>query len=174
MKSVLASVMLTACVAFSVVAMEPPQSAGQEFPNLTLISVDSGETVELSSLRGRPVLLNFWATWCGPCRVELPELQKLYNELGGRGFVLATINVDRSPEAIGSFLRRTGLAVPVYRINPQALRKLRVRTIPMSILLDPEGRVARVYRGFSPQVMMDIRSLVLGFLPKAPAGDNGS
>ncbi len=58
------------------------------FPEVVFSSLDGNAAVTMSAFRGRPVLLTFWASWCGPCRVELPELSKLYGELVGTGFVL--------------------------------------------------------------------------------------
>ena len=69
------------------------------FPEVIFTSIDGNSTMTMSSFRGRPVLLTFWASWCGPCRVELPELSKLYGELAGKGFVLITVNVDQNPAA---------------------------------------------------------------------------
>ncbi len=130
------------------------------FPNIALTALDGTTQVSLEAFRGRPVLLTFWASWCGPCRQELPELEKLYGELIGTGFVLLTINVDTSPQAGKRFLEQMGLNVPVYRLDPKILNQLGVQAIPTNVLLDREGRPVQIYRGYSPLVPEDIRRLV--------------
>ena len=132
------------------------------FPSITLNSLDGTTQVNLEAFRGRPVLLTFWASWCGPCRQELPELEKLYGELAGTGFVLLTINVDTSPRAGKRFLEQMKLNIPVYRLDPQTLAQLGVQSLPTNVLLNREGRPVQIYRGYSPVLPDDIRRLVRG------------
>jgi len=146
----------------------PP--AAPVFPDLTLMPVTGAKPVQLSSFRGRPVLIDFWATWCPPCRVELPELQKLYNELGKRGLTVAAINVDRTPVAVGPFLKAMKLSLPVFRVDLRVLGELGIRALPTSVLLDSEGRVNRVYQGYSPEMAQDLRSRIVSLLPKHGGG----
>ncbi len=139
---------------------------------LTLKTLDGTGTVRLDSFRGRPVLLTFWASWCGPCREELPELEKLYNELAGKGFVLLTVNVDAAPAVGERFVERIGLNLPVYRMDGSEMAALGVYGLPTNILLDREGRIVKVYAGYDPQVPVHIKSRVLEML--APSGEHGS
>lgn len=117
--------------------------------------------MEISEFRGRPVLITFWASWCGPCRVELPELSGLYGELMGRGFVLITVNLDQNPAAGRRFLDALGLRLPVYRIDPRATKFLGIDSLPTNILLDQEGRLVQAYKGYTPEVVEDVRRRVL-------------
>ena len=110
---------------------------------------------------GKPALVDFWAVWCGPCRVELPELSKLYGELAGRGFVLLTVNVDHNPIAGRKFLEALGLSLPVYRLDPQDTKALGINALPANILLDTEGRFLRAYKGYTPEVVEEVRRLVV-------------
>jgi len=137
---------------------EPPRPV---FPDVVFTSIEGGTTMRVSEFRGRPVLLTFWASWCGPCRVELPELSKLYGELAGRGFVLLTVNVDHSPIAGRRFLDALGLALPVYRLDPRDTKGLGVDALPTNILLDTDGRFVRAYKGYTPEVVEDVRRLVI-------------
>jgi thiol-disulfide isomerase/thioredoxin len=141
------------------------------FPNLDLITLDGSGTVDLESFRGRPVLISIWASWCGPCRIELPELQQLYTELAGEGFVLLTINVDTSSRQALRFLDQIGIKVPVYRLFSNQLRELGVNGLPTNILLDQEGRAVRIYEGYSPVLSQEIRRLVLEMVGAETAGD---
>jgi len=131
------------------------------FPEVVFSSLDGNAAVTMSSFRGRPVLLTFWASWCGPCRVELPELSKLYGELVGTGFVLMTVNVDQNPAAGRHFLESLGLSLPVYRLDPSDTKSLGINALPANILLDADGRFVEAYMGYTPIVVEDVRRLVL-------------
>jgi len=142
------------------------------FPNFGFSSLDGSTQIDLESLRGRPVLLTFWASWCGPCRQELPELQKLAVELADTGFTLITVNTDDSPVMGVRFLQRNGIEVPVYRMSDRDLVTLGVRSLPTNVLLDREGRPLQIFKGYSPEVPAEIRRLVTGL--GAGAADGGS
>jgi len=131
-------------------------------PDVTLQTLDGKGSVTLDEFRGRTVLLTFWASWCGPCRVELPELQKLYAELAGDGFVLLTVNVDTIPEMGMRFLDQIGVTIPVYRMHQRDLVALGVNALPTNIVLDQDGLAVQVYRGYSPAVPEYIRRLIRG------------
>ena len=130
------------------------------FPNFAFTSLDGTEQLDLESFRGRPTLMSFWASWCGPCRQELPELQKLAVELADTGFALVTINMDGSAINGARFLKKHGIDVPVYRIDKRTEMILGVRSLPTNMLLDPEGRPVMILRGYSPVVPDEIRRLV--------------
>jgi len=134
---------------------EPPR-----FPDMELMPLDGGPPVELADFRGRPVLITFWASWCGPCREELPELKRIYDRLAGRGFVFVAVNMDRDPRRARAFLRAHDLAIPAYRVSPAQLRELGVRSIPTSVLLRPDGRVEMLYQGYTPSAVRDIEQRV--------------
>jgi thiol-disulfide isomerase/thioredoxin len=157
------------------VAAEP---ARPEFPSIELTDL-SGQTVPLKNVLGTATVLNFWATWCGPCRLEMPELQKLSNELGGKGLVVLAVNVDLppAPEEVGvagqlavvkphieGFLTRSGITLPVFLVDGKTQMTLGINQIPFSVLLDREGRVVRVYPGYSAESVQDMRRQLLGLL----------
>jgi len=131
------------------------------FPNIAFTSLDGSRQIDLESFRGRPVLMTFWASWCGPCRQELPELQKLYTELADQGFELVTINTDQSAILGARFLQKYNIDVPVYRIDRATLTALGLAALPTNILLDRDGRPVMFLRGYSPAVPGEIRRLVL-------------
>lgn len=150
----------------------------QDFPAIQLSDL-RGQTVPLKEVLGTATVLNFWATWCGPCRQELPVLQKLYNDLGGRGLVVLAVNVDlpASPQDIGlaqqlellkprieAFLKTSGIALPVYMVDGPTQMMLGLDRIPFTILLDRRGGVVRVYPGYSAESANDLRQQVLGVL----------
>lgn len=131
------------------------------FPNLSFLSVDGTQRIDLESLRGRPVLITFWASWCGPCRQELPEFQKLTGDLKAENLALVTVNMDRTPAQGMQFLERYGIDIPVYLMSRNDLAQLGVQSLPTSVLIDREGRPAQIYEGYSPTVPEEIRRLVL-------------
>lgn len=158
-----------AVVTFSVAADDAPQQV-PVFPNLAFTALDGVSQIDLESLRGKPVLLTFWASWCGPCRQELPELEKLVGELAKEGFVLVTINMDQSPEMGMRFLQQHDIDVPAYRMNQRDLSQLGVRSLPTNVLLDREGRPVRIFNGYSPDMPAEIRRLVAAM----DAGSDGA
>ena len=110
-------------------------------PPLSTRALD-GRNVDLKDLRGRVVLVNFWATWCGPCKDELPSLLKLKQKLAGRPFELVAVNDGEAPETITRYLERSKLPLPVW-IGPQDSISTgwNVRGLPMTFLVDSRGRV---------------------------------
>ena len=157
---------LVAFVVLVAVLTAPIDGAGTEpevpvFPNLAFTTLDGSRQLDLESFIGRPVLVTFWASWCGPCREELPELQKLAVELADEGFALITINVDNSPVMGSRFLEKYNIEVPVYRMDRMTLANLGVDSLPTNLLLDRERRPVQIYRGYSPAVPGEIRRLVL-------------
>lgn len=148
--------LLVASVVFLLGALVVGEDSRPAFPDVTFTDLD-GRAVDIKSYQGAVVLLNFWATWCGPCRIELPELQKLYGELGGKGFVVLAVAVDTPIAKVRPFMDRLGLTMPTLLLNARAQRALGIDRIPFSILLDRESKVVQVYPGYSPEIMDDIR-----------------
>ena len=138
------------------IAAAAPAPDRVQFPNLNLIDAKGG-VQPLKATLGRATVLNFWATWCGPCRIELPELQELYNELGGKGLVTLAINVDSPRPHVDPFLKRNNLSLPVFFLEPEAEATLGIRSLPTTVLLDAAGKVVETWGGYSPEAMRDLR-----------------
>jgi len=116
---------------------------GEPVPRLTG-KLLSGEYSQIEDYRGKVVLLNVWATWCPPCRQELPELDRLHRELGPRGFTVVTINVDNTgdePE-VRKIVDEYGFGFPVV-LDPKnrATQSLRLNGYPVSLLIDRKGTI---------------------------------
>lgn len=114
----------------------------QPAPDFTLEDAD-GRQLRLSDLRGRPVVLNFWATWCVPCKAEMPELQALYDETGaGAGFELLAVNMREAPAPAAAFGTELGLSFPLV-IDPagRLADSFRVTVLPTTYVIDAEGVV---------------------------------
>jgi len=148
MKTKLAWVFLIALAAASAVRAASPTIV---FPDLDLEARDGGG-IRLSQLRGNVVLLNFWATWCGPCRAELPLLQDLYNRYSDRNFTVLAISVDSDRDRVGPFLKNNNLSLPIYYASPGDAAAMTAEGIPTSFIVTPEGNLEKAYVGFSPNI----------------------
>jgi len=120
---------------------------GKLAPDFTLTSLD-GQEVSLSGLRGRPVLLNFWASWCGPCLMEMPFLQEIYPKWAGGGLVVLAVNLQEDPAKVKEFLANAGLTLPVL-LSPDNEVPLayNIRGIPATFFIDTDGVIRDVKIG---------------------------
>jgi len=117
-------------------------------PDFTLRTMD-GPNLRLQEQRGRVVLVNFWATWCGPCRQEMPHLNRLYEKYRSSGFVLLGVNVDDDPRNAAGVAGKLGLKFPVLLDTDKRVSKLYdLATMPSTVLIDRDGRVRFVHRGY--------------------------
>ena len=99
-----------------------------------------GQTVTLSDLRGSPVMLNFWATWCGPCRHEMPFIQQIYEEWLDKGLVLLTINLRETPAKVEEFMQSNGLSFPALLDRDGSVSlEYNVSGIPTTFFIDKDG-----------------------------------
>jgi len=110
---------------------------------------DSGRNVRLRELRGQVVLINFWASWCSPCRQELPLLNKIYTQYRAAGFTLLAVNVDDNRKDADAMLKRLNLRFPTLFDGGKNVAKLYgVDTMPATLVVDRDGRVRYVHRGY--------------------------
>jgi thiol-disulfide isomerase/thioredoxin len=144
----LAGVLLFPVVALSGPPTDPLESLRvQSFqeslpaPALSLNGLD-GRPLHLGNLKGNVVFLNFWATWCVPCRQEMPAMERLYREYRGRGLLIVAVNFQESKEKVQGFLEELGLSFPTL-LDPDgaAAHIFGVRGLPVSFLLSRDGRI---------------------------------
>jgi len=134
--------------------------------SLPFVRADETEGA-LADYSGRYVVLNFWATWCAPCREEMPSLQNLQTQLGGDEFAVVTLATGRNPpQAIRRFFEEIGVeTLPQYRdINQQIAREMGVFGLPITVILNPEGQEIARLRGDaywdSPEAIALIEALL--------------
>ena len=140
-----------------------PATAGEPMPfpsEISFIPISGEKPVSISEFKGRPVLMTFWASWCGPCRMELPELAKLAVELEDEGLVFLPVSLDRSPEAARGFLETVKITLPAYGLSDRDQAMLGIQSIPTTILLDGEAVPIRVFTGYSPTIVRAVRAAV--------------
>ncbi|MCE7988022.1 MAG: TlpA family protein disulfide reductase [Caldilinea sp. CFX5] len=128
---------------------------GQMAPNFHLV-LEDGRHLSLHTLRGQPVLLNFWATWCGPCRLEMPEIVHVATD--NADLVVLAINVQETMEQIQPFADDFQMTLPVARDTDGALRNLyEVRGMPTSVFIDREGKIFTIWTGIlTRKVLADL------------------
>lgn len=140
----LLGIALAACAIGSAHAIAPAGPA----PDFTLRTVN-GPNLRLQEQRGQVVLVNFWATWCGPCRQEMPHLNRLYEKYRASGFVLLGVNVDDDVRNAAGLTSKLALKFPVLLDTDKKVSRLYdLSTMPSTVLIDRDGRVRYVHRGY--------------------------
>ena len=134
--------------ATSMVAAAAPLAPTAPAPDFTLRTLD-GQKLRLGEQRGQVVLVNFWATWCGPCRQEMPHLNKLYEKYKSSGFVLLGVNVDDDTAQAAGVASRLGVTFPVLPdTDKRVSRQYDLSAMPSTVLIDRDGRVRFLHRGY--------------------------
>jgi peroxiredoxin len=142
--SVLALATLIASLAYGATLSGPA-------PNFTLQS-NGGQPVALASLKGKVVMVNFWATWCVPCRQEMPHLQALYERYNSLGFELLAVNVEKNnAEGARKWLEETPVTFPVlFDPENQVTKLYKVQTMPSTVLIGRDGTMRFIHHGYKP------------------------
>jgi len=110
-----------------------------------------GSQVQLSELRGQVVMINFWASWCGPCRQEMPLLEQIQAKYEPLGFTLLGVNVEPDSAEAEKWLRNVRVSFPILFDRANAVSaSFGVEAMPSSVLIDREGHVRHVHRGYKP------------------------
>ncbi len=117
-------------------------------PDFTLKS-STGENIRLAEQSGKVVMLNFWASWCGPCREEMPLLDAMSKKYGKMGFVLYGINVDADTDDAKNVLEKIKVTYPILFDPESKLSKLyKVEGMPFSVLIDKTGKIRYIHKGY--------------------------
>ncbi len=117
-------------------------------PDFTLPS-SSGSNVRLSELKGEVILLNFWASWCGPCRVEMPSLNKLHNKYKSIGFKVIGVNVEESNTNAKVFLKENKVSFPIlWDKKNKVSKQYHVSAMPTTVLIDRDGKIRYIHKGY--------------------------
>lgn len=139
----------------------PPGELAGAAPAFTLTNLD-GKPVSLADFRGKVVVLDFWATWCPPCKREIPDFIDLQKEYGSRGVQIIGIALDQ-PEKVEAFARQNGMNYPILLGSDDiALKYGGISGIPTTFIIDKSGRIVNKFEGFRPRQVFEaeIRKLL--------------
>jgi peroxiredoxin len=123
---------------------------GKPAPNFKLEGLD-GKSISLADLKGKVIVLDFWATWCGPCRLSLPHLDKLYQAQKEKGLQVFALDQQEGKDEVEAFVKKTGLTVPVLLDSEGKVgNQYGVTGIPQTVVIGKDGKIARIFVGFDP------------------------
>ena len=155
-KPFIAVIMLTVILVSGIVVAGCSPASGQGTglgnvaPDFQLSNLE-GNTVSLSDFRGKPVMLNFWASWCGPCREEMPYIQQVYAEWSDRGLVVLAVNIGESSTTVKEFVQSYGLSFSVLLDTKQDVaQKYNIQAIPTTFFIDKDGIIQVKITGAFP------------------------
>jgi len=127
-------------------APQPPK-VGKPAPEFQLPNLE-GQSISLGDFRGKSVLINFWATWCPPCRSEMPFIQEVYEEWSDKGLVVLAIDIGESSSKVENFMQSYNLSFPVLLdSNQNVALKYRIRAIPTTFFIDKDGIIQDISIG---------------------------
>ncbi len=127
-----------------------------------------GKPVTLAALKGKVVIVDFWASWCGPCKEELPVLQKLYARYASRGLVVVGVNIDNDLKSARRFVKKLGLTFPVvHDAAKRVVKQYAPPKMPSSYILGRDGKVHHIQEGFRASEGAEIEKHVLALLNRA-------
>jgi thiol-disulfide isomerase/thioredoxin len=157
----------------STVEGEEPHLRGKAAPGFALTSLD-GKKVSLSDYKGRPVLVNFWATWCGPCKVEMPWFEEFRKQYAGQGFEILGLadDVDAGKDTIAKVAHKTGVSYPILLTDGKVQTAYGgLDVLPMSFYVDKNGVVVEVTAGLGTkdEIEANIKKTIASGSAAAPA-----
>jgi peroxiredoxin len=134
----------------------PPLQVGDQPYEFVLSGID-GNTVALSQFIGRPILVNFWATWCGPCRIEMPEIEAAWQAYRDEGLVVLALDQDETAEDVAAYFDELGLTfIPLLDDDNATAKNYGLQgTLPSSVFIDPDGEVSVIHRGVMTRGQLD-------------------
>jgi len=125
-------------------------TANTPAPDFTLAS-NQGKNIKLSELSGQVVMINFWASWCGPCRQEMPLLDALYKKYSPLGFTILGVNVEEDSKPGKKLIRDLKVTFPIlYDTSNKASKLYDVLAMPTTVIIDRNGRIRYVHKGYAP------------------------
>jgi peroxiredoxin len=160
MRKVIAAGVAVLTIALPALAGPAPAPA----PAFTLAS-RAGQDVSLAQYKGNVVMINFWASWCGPCRQEMPLLESIYKKYNKMGFTMIGVNVEPDSNAANEWLKATPVSFPILYDRDSKVSKLYdVAGMPSTVIIDRTGKVRVLHRGYKPgdenEYLDSIRTLI--------------
>ena len=166
-RRVLLAAVAIGCVLLATSGPGPHPLTGQQAPDLQLDLLGRGK-LDLSEHRGKHiVILDFWATWCGPCREYMPIIERVAGEFRDQGVVLYAVNSQEGPETVREFLKTFTIRSPIAMdVSGTASFAYQADFIPQTVIIDTQGRIQKIYsgvsRGIESELRSDLRRLIAG------------
>ena len=153
---------LAAALVLALPALAGPE--GNPAPSFTL-AARSGQPVSLAQYKGQVVMINFWASWCGPCRQEMPLLESIYKKYNKMGFTMLGVNVEPNSQAANDWLKATPVSFPIlYDTDSKVSKLYDVAGMPSTVIIDRTGKLRVLHRGYKPgdenEYLDSIRTLI--------------
>jgi thiol-disulfide isomerase/thioredoxin len=139
------ALLLGAAVFMGIRLLQPKPNLPDVAPTFTVETLD-GDTIDLANLRGRPVVLNFWATWCGPCRAEIPAFSRFaqnHPEIPVIGLSVDTVSTSK----VRAISKKWGIAYPIAMASPTLQQTYDISTLPTTVVVGPDGKVSDIHVG---------------------------
>jgi len=153
MRNLLIVMMLALAAVFSTSAF-----AQRKAPNVVFTTAD-GKTYDLNKLTGKVVVVNFWATWCGPCRIEIPDFIEVYKNYKGRGVEIIGVSLDRDEwEKVTPFVKKNNINYPIVMGNGEIARKFsNFNAIPTTFIIDKNGTIVDEHTGILTKAQLEAK-----------------
>lgn len=162
--SALAVALAALCIVGGAASLARALEPGGRAPELSGTSLD-GQAISLATLRGKVVLIDFWASWCAPCKEEMPFLERLYRRLRSQGFVVVGVSVDAERKNASDFIAKLKVSFPIVHDGKHAIAdRFKPPRMPTSYVLDREGKIRHVHEGWrkedAPKLEQEIMALL--------------
>lgn len=149
------------CAALMAIGAAVHAAAAAAAPNITIVDA-GGNTQRLSDLAGKVVLIDFWASWCIPCRTSFPAIDALQRELGPKGLVVIALNVDEQRKNADAFLaERPHVMRVAFDQKGQAAQAFSLQAMPSAVVIDRTGRIRYTHMGYTDKTVAQYRAEVL-------------
>lgn len=163
-RNVLCLIMLAALMLASATPLARALEVGTAPPDFSLTTLD-GKKVSLASLRGKVVIVDFWASWCAPCKEEMPVLESLYKRFGSKGLVVVGVSVDNDRKNAKTFIDGMKVSFPiVHDADKSVAGKFKPPRMPTSYVIDKAGKVRFVHAGFRKDDAKELEEQVVSLL----------
>jgi peroxiredoxin len=151
----------TAVLLFSLPALADSNGPAPPFT----LTAKGGSSVSLAQYKGQVVMINFWASWCGPCREEMPLLESIYKKYNKLGFTMIGVNVEPDSKAADEWLKATPVSFPIlYDTDSKVSKLYEVAGMPSTVIIDRNGNLRKLHRGYKPgdenEYLDSIRALI--------------
>lgn len=156
--ALITSVCLGLALALTACGKKERASAGGDYAPAFTLQASDGTTVKLSDYAGKVVLLDFWASWCPPCRAAIPHIVELQTALGAQGFQAVGLNLDENPDDLTAFLQENPVNYPMAKADDKVRTDFGgVSAIPLVLLIDRQGRIRERFQGYTPEIAESMR-----------------